>query len=85
MLDEILQHKLAYTLLTFLLILHVIYFFAIWPDIFAFRVGAFSFGFSYFCWGVFAHVKAQHITKQIMREYFFAALLAVAIILMLTW
>ncbi len=76
MFDEIRKHFLAYIILTFLIIVHVGFFLVMWPDSMSLRVISVSFALSYFCWGIFAHVKANHINRRIIREYFFTALLA---------
>jgi hypothetical protein len=84
MFNELYQHKVAYIILTVILILHIILFLSVWPTTWALRVVALSLTVSYFCWGVFAHVKAQHITRQIVREYLFASLLGGGMLLFLT-
>lgn len=84
MLYEVTRHKVAYTILLFVLLLHVILFFVVWPDKNALRMLSVSLGFSYFSWGVFAHVKSQHITKNIVKEYLFASLVGTTILFLLT-
>ncbi|MEO8581238.1 MAG: hypothetical protein ABI425_01520 [Patescibacteria group bacterium] len=85
MFDELNRHKVAYTFLILLLLLHVGFFLMMWPDKNGLRIASFSMSFTYFCWGVFAHVKAQHINKRIVIEYFFTALLAGGMLFFLTW
>lgn len=84
MFAEIYKHKVAYILLTFLLTVHVGLFFIIWPSKVGQRLVALSLATSYLCWGIFAHVKANHITRQIVREYLFAAILAGGMLFFLT-
>lgn len=85
MLQELTKHKLAYLLLLAILVVHIGLFLAVWPNKGGQRIVAATLALSYFCWGIFAHVKAQHITRQIVREYFFAALLAGGMLVFLTW
>lgn len=84
MFDELRRHPLAYIVLALLLTIHVSFFLVLWPSTMSLRVIASSFAVSYFCWGVFAHVKANHINSKIIREYFFSALLAGAMLFFLT-
>ena len=84
MLYELLKHKLSYTLLAMILFINVGYFFLVWPQSAAMRIGAVSMSASYFFWGVFSHVKSNRITKAVVREYFFAALLAGGMLYLLT-
>ena len=84
MFNELHRHRLAYFILVMILFVHVGLFFVIWPDQLGERIVAFTLATSYFCWGVFAHVKAQHITRQIVREYLCAALLAGGMLFFLT-
>lgn len=85
MFSEINRHKIAYFILIMLLVLHVGFFLTMWPDKNGLRIASLSLAASYFCWGVFAHVKAQHINGRIVREYLFSALLAGAMLFFLTW
>jgi small basic protein len=85
MFDELHRHKLAYFILTLVLGIHIGLFFVFWPNKIGMRIISISLATSYFSWGIFAHVKAQHINRRIVREYFFSALLAAAMLLFLTW
>jgi hypothetical protein len=82
---ELSRHKLAYSILLMLLFVHVCFFLAVWPDKTSLRIAALSFGLTYFCWGIFAHVKSQHLNRRIVREYFFVSLLAGGMLFFLTW
>lgn len=84
MIYEISRHKLAYTILLLILGLHVLLYFATWPNMIALRLIAISLAFSYCCWGILAHVKSRHVTKQIVREYVAVSVFAGAILLLLT-
>jgi hypothetical protein len=84
MFNELHNHRVAYLILIMILFVHVSLFFVIWPDRLGERVVALTLATSYFCWGIFAHVKAQHITRQIVREYLFASLLAGGMLFFLT-
>lgn len=85
MFNELSRHKLAYTILVILLIAHVIAFLYFWPSRSGMRIVALSLTASYFFWGIFTHVKSNHLTKEIVKEYLFAALLGGAIVLLLTF
>lgn len=85
MLDELNRHKIAYAILFLLLFIHVGLFLIQWPNQTSMRIVAASLATTYFCWGVFAHVKAQHINSQIVKEYFFTSLLAGSMLFFLTW
>lgn len=84
MLYELSRHKIAYAILVTLLITHVVLFYLAWPNHTVERFVIFSLAVSYFCWGVFAHVKTNRITKAIVREYLFVSLLGGMILLLLT-
>jgi hypothetical protein len=38
------------------------------------------FAFTYFCWGIFHHLKMKNLNFRIMLEYFLVAILGVAIV-----
>lgn len=84
MFDELYHHRFAYTLLVALLTVHIFFYFLVWPDRFMLRILSASLAVSYFSWGVMTHVKANHITKQIVKEYLYAALLAGSMLFLLT-
>lgn len=84
MLDELSRHKIAYIMLFFILLIHVVLFFTLWPSRMGLRVVAGTLASSYFLWGIFTHVKSAYLTKAIVKEYLFAALLAGAILFFLT-
>ena len=85
MFNELSRHKLAYGILVGLLLVHVGFFLVLWPDKMGLRIASSSLAVTYFCWGIFAHVKAQHINGRIIREYLFTSLLAGGMLFFLTW
>lgn len=85
MFNEISRHKFAYAILIVLLVGHVIAFLSLWPSRPGMRIVAGSLSAMYFFWGILTHVKSSHLTKAIVKEYLFAALLAGTIIFLLTF
>lgn len=84
LLYEFHHHKVAYFILVCILVFHILLYLYLWPNMAMLRVLSASLAASYFFWGVFAHVKSNHITKKIVKEYFFAALLGGTILFLLT-
>ncbi|MBD3279450.1 MAG: hypothetical protein GF390_01935 [Candidatus Pacebacteria bacterium] len=82
---ELLQHKLAYTVLLVGLGLLTMLFFAAWPDRWLQRATAGLLGLFYFVWGLTTHLHTRHLNKQIVFEYLAIALLATAILMLITF
>jgi hypothetical protein len=81
---ELTRHKWAYAILAGILLLFVVTFMAVWPNRQWQRVLIIGLVLSYILWGAITHVKAQHITKQILYEYIGIAVLAGAMLYMVT-
>ena len=83
MIQEIKQHKVAYTILALALCIFVITFLHAWPDRSQQRIVTVIVGVFYFFWGITVHKKDNHINGKVIFEYLAVSLLAVSLLLLL--
>lgn len=82
---ELLTHRKAYLLLLVELVIFVGLFIAAWPNRFFQRILILFMVFFYLSWGIIAHVKTNHVSKQVILEYVGVGLLGGALLLMVTF
>lgn len=83
--EELLKHKLAYTLLALGLTLIVSLFLLVWPNRAYQKILIGVLGLFYFIWGVVTHTKSDRITLRIIMEYGLISLLASLLLWLLVW
>jgi len=83
MIQEFKTHKVAYSVLAFVLFGFVLTFLHVWPDRTLQRATAVGMGVFYFIWGVVVHIKHRHINSRIILEYLAVSILAVSLLLLL--
>lgn len=82
---ELKKHRLAYALLIVgLLVLGGLYMLA-WPDTLMIRLVSIALGIFYASWGILAHTKSKTVTPAVVAEYLAISLLAVLVLLLITW
>ena len=82
--QEFLAHKISYLVLLLELIAFVTLFMAAWPNRFLQRLLILLLVFFYVLWGMITHFKSDHLTKNILFEYLAVALIAGAILFLVT-
>lgn len=83
--NELLVHKKAYILLLLGLVALTIAFLAVWPDRNMQRVVIGVLGLFYFLWGCMTHLHTAALTRRVLYEYASVAILATALLLLLTF
>lgn len=81
---ELIRHKLAYVILLCGLTGFTLLYFVAWPDVWAQRAVSLALGAFYALWGLIAHVKSEHLTKQVTYEYLGIATLSTLLLLLIT-
>lgn len=79
------KNQLAYLILFILLSVFALLFMRAWPNRNLQRQLTIGFGFIYFIWGVLTHVKSKKISAEIVFEYLSISMLAVLIIVLITF
>lgn len=82
---ELARHKLAYLVLIGFLGMVGFLFIAAWPDRVYQRYLILVTAFFYFCWGLVTHFKSRRLTGPVVLEYLAVAVLAGAILLLVTF
>lgn len=83
--NELLSHKKAYVLLILGLLALTVAFLAAWPNRPAQRVVVAVIGLFYFLWGSMTHLHTALLTRRVLYEYASVAILATALLLLLTF
>lgn len=78
------KYRFAYLILLIFLLGFIFLFMTAWPNRELQRYIAVGFGFCYFFWGVFTHIKAKRINTEIVFEYLAISLLAVLMTVLVT-
>lgn len=81
---ELLQHKLAYTILIIGLISLTLMFLAAWPEVIYQRLVILCLVVFYIVWGIASHLHESHITKKLVSEYVTIGVLAGVILFLVT-
>jgi hypothetical protein len=81
---EIFRHRFAYIFLIIGVFIMIGLYLAAWPDHTWQRIIAVSFSLFYIFWGIIAHVKSSHLTRNIVLEYVGISILGGAVLLLLT-
>lgn len=79
------KNQLAYLILFLLLASFALLFMRAWPNRDLQRQIAIGFGIMYFIWGILTHVKSKKINTEIIFEYLSISMLAVLIIVLITF
>ena len=75
----------AYLILIFALAIFAVTFLAVWP-VHSLQRGIVALMIAfYFLWGIFSHIKQDHIDKKIIFEYLAMSLLAGLLLLLVTF
>lgn len=74
---ELSRHKVAYLILSLVMIGFVMAYLAFWPHRWWLRILSVAMAMFYVAWGITTHVKTRAITKQVVYEYLGVAGLAV--------
>jgi hypothetical protein len=82
---ELEKHKWAYAFLSLGLVVLTLAFMAVWPDHLLQRLIVVAMGIFYFIWGILTHVKAEHISRRVILEYFGISALASLLLLLITF
>lgn len=83
MIQEIKNHKIAYSVLALALLCFVVAYLQVWPDKQLQKVVVLCLGVFYFFWGVIVHKRMSHIHPRIVLEYLAISILAVLLLLLL--
>lgn len=83
MIRDVGNHKIAYTVLAFVLFAFIVIFLHAWPDRELQRIVAVGMGFFYFIWGIVVHKKNDHINFHVVFEYLAVSVLAISLLLLL--
>jgi len=81
---ELLQHKLAYSILLIGVLLFTALFMGAWPNKLIQRIIIMALVFFYFLWGVLTHFKTKTITSQVIYEYGGVAFLGGLLLMLIT-
>lgn len=79
------KHRLAYLILFLFLAIFAYLFSHFWLDKILQRYLALAIGLGYFFWGVLTHVKSSKITSEIIFEYLAISMLAVLLLILITF
>lgn len=79
------KNQVAYLILFVLLSVFSLLFMRAWPDRNLQRQLTIGFGITYFIWGILTHVKSKKIGAEIIFEYLSISMLAVLIIVLITF
>lgn len=82
---EIARHKIAYLILMAGLVVAVLSFLAAWPNSLIQRMIVLGMVLFYFVWGIVTHLQTHSLNRRIIEEYGAVALLAGALLLIITF
>ncbi len=83
MMQEIKNHKIAYTVLITALVIFTVTFMHVWPDRPQQRMVVISMSAFYFLWGIVVHKNSRHINSKVVFEYLAISILAASLLLLL--
>lgn len=82
---ELKRHRVEYLLLLVGLAVFMGLYVLVWPDTTLIRAVSICVGIFYASWGILAHTKSKTITTAVVAEYVAISVLAVIVLLLITW
>lgn len=80
MMNDLVRHKLDYSILAVMSGLFILYFLDARSSPRRLLIAAFTFGAAYTVWGIFHHVRTRSLSRKVVLEYFLVSVLGIVIV-----